>query len=214
MCIIVDKKKGYSIDWGLLDDCNLSNPDGIGFMLYNPRTRMIDYKKGFFLIEELEDYLLSKYDEDFLKNTDIAFHFRIATHGKINEFFCHPFVIDNIKIDDIEGSVKSAVMHNGIISITADDVDVSDTYLFTKEYLTKFKRYFDDKQIQQVIGNLIDTSKLLIYSIDSKGKFKKYFINRQYFVNDKDYIGYTFSNTSYIPMYKNWNFKNSKGVFI
>ena len=91
MCIIAIKSAGVPIDWDILDNCELSNPDGAGYAYV--RDGEVVISKGYFTNEEMRAVI-----EPELGNgtgVEIMFHFRIATHGKVAPSTCHPFPLTN-----------------------------------------------------------------------------------------------------------------------
>jgi predicted glutamine amidotransferase len=113
MCVIaiIDKKtKSKSLDiQSMLVDMAQSNPDGLGIITFN--------KNKHDLIKRVDSYDVLDF-HNLVNDAELAVvHFRLATHGMINEENCHPFHLGN----DIY------LMHNGICSGLGND-NHSDTY--------------------------------------------------------------------------------------
>lgn len=117
MCVIAIGHKS-TISNGLnfedtLEEMLIANPDGFG---------CIYHSKG------SEPKTIKTIDENFIydnpeiiqaiKNSDtFVLHFRLATHGIIEDKQCHPFQVDE----------NAWIVHNGVISGLGNDL-VSDTY--------------------------------------------------------------------------------------
>lgn len=82
-----------------LDTIWKANSHGAGIITY--QGNKLQASKGYMTLETLERRL-----EHVPKKTPIAIHFRLATHGNINEYNTHPFKVGNI----------AYLMHNGILA--------------------------------------------------------------------------------------------------
>ena len=159
MCIIVIKESGTPVDWDMLDVCDANNPDGGGYAYNSPDGVVI--RKGFFFPEEMEQAL----DAEPIDQTKtlIMFHFRIATHGEINEGTCHPFPmssdVDKLTATDIVAPI--AVAHNGIVPGMPRDKKLSDTMLFIRDYMAPLGRLIKKRSVQTLVEELA-SSKLAI----------------------------------------------------
>lgn len=113
---------------------------------------------------------------------NILLHFRIATHGRIDEANCHPFRVS----DDM------AFIHNGIISETSKTgSDYSDTWHFNEDILKKMpKGFLRSVGVHELLAHYIDYSKLVFLD----GKDSAYIINEQMGIWDG---ANWFSNQSY-----------------
>jgi len=83
---------------------------------------------------------------------EIALHFRIATHGRINLDNCHPFNV----------GPNHAIVHNGIISGHGND-EYSDTHQFAENVLSAF--ISDQLYISpfvELIESYIEMSKIIL----------------------------------------------------
>jgi len=180
MCIAVFKPSKVRLSKATLEECFTNNPDGAGYMYAHEGKIII--KKGFFTFEDFwKAYNVSI--NGYAKKADMVLHFRISTHGLIDEPNCHPH-----KIND-----RIAFVHNGIISNVKVPVGskVSDTVLFNEKVLRKLPRKFEDNiAIQELIEEYIGYSKLIF--LDRFGAST--IINDHMGTYDK---GCWFSNTTY-----------------
>lgn len=176
MCIAIYKPEGVLIDKETLAQCYKANSDGAGYMFH--KNDKLYVKKGFF---SFDDFWKS-YRRDKSKETVI--HFRIKTHGLINEANCHPY-----KIND-----NFAFVHNGMISGYTDPAK-SDTWLFNEDILQPFVDkwgnlgLFQDP-VQKLIEARIGYSKLIF--MDNTGNTKIFNEDKGVWDNDVWY-----SNSSY-----------------
>ncbi len=91
MCIIILKPSGTAkLDAGVFDRCWKKNPDGFGIMRQNKKGKktIVSFYKTLDREKALAQFLSVQEDP---KNLDIAFHFRITTHGGTTLDNCHPF---------------------------------------------------------------------------------------------------------------------------
>lgn len=201
MCIIAYSQKGkFNADE--LYQCEASNPDGIGVMVSLPEKVRI--KKGFKDTKEVLAFL-KKYI-----GRPTAIHYRIATHGAVSAQNCHPFGIGAKWADMVDGEVPAALMHNGIISLTSSNADISDSYLFARDYLPRFRKL--DEIDKAMISEMTYGSRLLIFKengrISSTGKWVKsgdtYYSNTSYekskYLVSSRYSG-TFDDDEYMDYY-------------
>lgn len=155
MCIAILNRKG-TLSSKIFKNCWTSNPDGAGLTYYDGSKAVI--------IKEMKSYkvLHKKYLEirSEFPLIDIAIHFRISTHGKINETNCHPFRINK----------HSAFIHNGMINNLERNSEVSDTYIFNEVIMKQLPSNFGKNgAITELISNFIGYSKLVI--IDRENSF-------------------------------------------
>jgi hypothetical protein len=147
MCIAIFKPESQVISKETLAQCFKANSDGAGFMYVE--KGIIKIKKGYFNFDAFYEAYLPH------ENKQCVIHFRIKTHGEINEENCHPFKVDN----------TTAFIHNGVIS-NYGNTDYSDTYMFNEEYLKPLVAEYGIKilqspQIKKSIESLIGFSKLV-----------------------------------------------------
>lgn len=137
MCIIVAKPKNIKVDErfiGVMEKCFLNNPDGFGYMY--PVGNRVHIKKGYMKWNNAEKELRSLLGKDML----LVLHFRVATHGKIDRFTCHPFPLTNkvSELKSVRTTASVGVAHNGVVSFCASKKSgLSDTQVFIKDYLSK-----------------------------------------------------------------------------
>jgi hypothetical protein len=133
MCIIAAQPIGTNITKEILERCWNNNKDGGGFC-YTDGSQVFTHKelKSFEKYWEAFQIALNLYP-----NSAFIHHFRISTHGKINETNCHPFHINK----------KLAFAHNGIINNSSYSKDFSDTYMFNEEVLKELPDGFLNKLV-------------------------------------------------------------------
>jgi len=179
MCIAIAKQAGVAITEEILETCFNANPDGAGFAI--EKNGKLQVHKGYFSFKDFMD----AYEPHELKKALI--HFRIKTHGKIDEENCHPFyVTDNL-----------AFIHNGIISNARTDTHKSDTRTFKEDVLQPFVAKFGYKALtdpifQHLIEKYIGGSKLVLMR---KGQPDFIFFNKQ--MGNESEEGIWFSNYSW-----------------
>lgn len=119
MCVIVMKPIGVNLpSEKVLRECWDANPDGAGFAV-SSQGNAPQYFKGFMTFESLMA-TVTWYD---VTSNAILIHFRIATHGGINQGHTHPFplVNDFEEMRKLEGSHECVVAHNGVFHIATPD---------------------------------------------------------------------------------------------
>ena len=179
MCIAILNTKGTTLKKQLLKNSWDNNGDGAG-MLY------IDNDNKLQVFKEMTDFNLfyNKYI-DIRKNfgkRNIVLHFRISTHGRVNETNCHPFLVsDNI-----------GFVHNGMIYDVPTSTEFSDTYMFNESILKNFKDGFEyNETILDMLDLYIGQGNKLIFLND----------NDDYFIVNQEAghwnMGCWFSNSSY-----------------
>jgi hypothetical protein len=180
MCIALAKPENTRVLDSVLEQCFKSNPDGAGFV-YLDNDELVT-QKGFFTF----DSFMEAYQPH--ENKQALIHFRIKTHGALNEENCHPFTVN----EDI------SFIHNGIIQAVPNHADKSDTIIFNETVLQPLvTKYGDsilaDPVIQTLLKDYIGYSKLAFINKKTK-EFS--FINKQ-MGNVTD--GIWFSNLSWQP---------------
>ena len=146
--------------------------------MFNQGNKLI-IKKGYFDFESF----YGEYKKDELNQCVI--HFRIKTHGVIDEVNCHPFIV----------TPNLAFIHNGIVSGFGTATH-SDTYMFNEEILKPMikrfgKKIFQDQAFKLLTEGCIGYSKLVF--LDNYGHYEIYNEDRG------DWVGNVwYSNTSYI----------------
>lgn len=121
MCVIVYKPKDVPYpSENIISACWDANSHGAGYMLASGDqlvvVKGIMGKKKF-----MREY------RKFIHKGPVIFHFRIASHGKVNAANTHPWHVTN----------KLAMVHNGIIDFCGTDRNVSDSKVFA-EILSNF----------------------------------------------------------------------------
>jgi predicted glutamine amidotransferase len=150
MCIAILNKKEATLKRELLKNCWDNNGDGAG-LLY------IDNKKQMKTFKELKSFDVFYQEYSRVKKSygkrNIVIHFRISTHGKIDETNCHPFLVnDNL-----------GFVHNGMIYDVPTSKDYSDTYMFNEVVLKNFTEGFEYNEIiLDMLEGFIGGSKLVL----------------------------------------------------
>ncbi len=187
MCIIVVKPKKIKVDEefvGVMERCFLNNPDGFGYMY--PVEDKIRIKKGYMKWNNAEKELRALIGKDM----PLVLHFRVATHGKIDRFTCHPFPLSKkvSGLRSVRTTAKVGIAHNGVVSFCcAKKGNLSDTQRFIKDYLSRIPT---DMLREKYMHKLIDKA--------TGSKFAIMFPDEIYLVGDfiKD-GGIYYSNGTY-----------------
>jgi len=180
MCIAITKNKDKIIPHETLRTCFTNNPDGAGFATLNSKGKMAVYK-GFFTFESfIKAWKPHEHQQALI-------HFRIKTHGLLNEENCHPFVVT----DDL------VFIHNGIISMPKDN-ERSDTILFNEQFIKPLVEEYGvtiirNPIIQSLIEDRISSSKLAFLDRTKK----EFVIMNEELGNYQDEVW--FSNMSWKP---------------
>ncbi len=189
MCIIAVKPAGASVTdhWDWLDNCWKRNPNGGGLMF--PDSGAIRCVKGFMTWPAMSDWI--KRSASALKPRQVAFHFRIATHGDVNAANTHPFPITHKQARLVKRDTHSrhAFMHNGILVGLVDrQAADSDSLVFARDYLAPFGDAVTETPLRQVLTALGGSNKFAIMSA-GKGTY----LMGSFTTDD----GWMFSNSSY-----------------
>lgn len=150
MCIIVAIPANKDVSKATLKRCWDNNPHGGGFM-YSDNGKVVTYKE----MDSFKNYWkeLCKARLYFRKSGFVC-HFRISTHGKINEENCHPFLVNR----------ALGFAHNGIIYSAPKSNDYSDTYMFNEVILKKLPSGFLSNQpILSLIRSYIGSGSKLAF---------------------------------------------------
>jgi hypothetical protein len=159
MCIIAAIPQGKQISKATLKRCWENNQHGGGFM-YSDGNKIIIYKELTSFKRYYRAFIEAK--EKYSKSAFVC-HFRISTHGKINEDNCHPFHVYD----------KLGFCHNGIIRNAPTSNNYSDTFMFNETILKMMpKNFLSNPSIMVLIQEYIGSgSKLCFLSSDSKLTF-------------------------------------------
>ncbi len=213
MCIIVVKPQGIPLpNMETLKTCFDKNPHGAGIAVLKSGEVETHVVKGFFDFEVFFNEAIPLIDTQ-----DIALlHFRIASHGAIDEGNCHPFVItkdiDVLRTTDIYTS-RTVVAHNGIIGMHEEENEhLSDTQIFIKNVLADESIYdtiFTSEDTQDIIKQYIGSDRLAFLNPQEGilliGRFIKdnglYYSNEGY-ISYPDY-GYDYSD--YMDSLMQWD---------
>lgn len=120
MCLLIYKPAGHTISNESLESAWQANGDGAG-VGYLAADGMPMMDKGYFKLKGLKRVLRQ------LDEVDTLIHFRLATHGLIDEDNCHPFVVNDTFL----------FAHNGILSDLMEEPIRSDTRIFSEDILAE-----------------------------------------------------------------------------
>lgn len=160
MCVIIHLPAGKTLSKKLLQNCYDNNSHGYG-ILWRTEEGKLEHVKS---IKDFDDFL--KNWKDVPRNVERSVHFRIKTHGLINEENCHPFF----------PRVDLGLMHNGMIQTIMKDENMSDTYNFAEHELKHIVAKWDGclenqhEAFIRIVSRMTEGSKLLF--MDSKGNVK------------------------------------------
>jgi|DEB0MinimDraft_6_1074348.scaffolds.fasta_scaffold01229_18 hypothetical protein len=159
MCIAIYQDAGSTLTEQEIRNSWNANPDGGGLAYIDDCGKVCTFKsmklKG--LLEEYERVV-----DMHGQHSPMLVHFRIATHGTVNEYNCHPFMVNK----------NIAMIHNGVIPVLIDKKDKrSDTRVFTEEYLPKLpKGWLDDDYLFDMVQEYIGHSKLVFLSTENRDR--------------------------------------------
>lgn len=178
MCIAILNKPKTPLTKKVLRTCWDNNYHGAG-MMYVDKGELKVFK-------ELKDFNIfyAEYikQREKHKSSYFVLHFRISTHGRINETNCHPFLVTPFQ----------GFVHNGIIYNAPKSDEFSDTYMFNKVILQEMPDTWENNSVMcELIQHYIGSgSKLVILNADNSWKI----INEKAGVWDN---GNWFSNSTY-----------------
>jgi hypothetical protein len=160
MCIAIIKPKGANLpNMDILHNCWVNNSDGAGYMVM--RKGRIHIKKGFMQWKHFKKAI----KREGLGKEDLAIlHFRIATHGAIDEGHCHPFPVSG-KMTDLmktETTCDYAMVHNGVFHIDVKDA-LSDSQQVIKDILAPIgTRVYKDQAILKLVESYVTGSRVVL----------------------------------------------------
>ncbi len=189
MCIIVSKPQGIKLNKDVYKRCFVKNKDGAGFAYIH--NRKIVVQKGYFNFKNF--YSSLKEHEDKM----LLIHFRISTHGLINEDNCHPFAF-TLKSNP---NFSFVIAHNGVLPWKSSEKR-SDTNHFVVEFLQPILEedpfWLDRWQNEMLLEHWAGNNKMVIIRLDKeKNCYYTTFINKKAGNEDS---GCWFSNYSW----KDW----------
>lgn len=209
MCIAILNTANL-IDKNTLKTCWNNNNDGAG-LLYPERNKVHVFKELKSFKVFYREYVSVR---NRLPEANILIHFRISTHGKVNETNCHPFLVNE----------KLGFIHNGIINSEHLPIspDFSDTYLFNQIILKKLPANFiDSEAVLSLLEKYIGYSKIIF--LDSKNNWQilnenSGIWNGENWYSNSSYIPYVYtapkvplySKNDYLGKYDSWNIPEYK----
>lgn len=166
MCVAIYKPRGIkapSIE--TLKSCWDANPDGAGLAWRTDGKFPIHIEKGFMKWKEFKDYWYAAGIDKY--TGDLFIHFRITTHGGTSDGNTHPFPISNSDtvLKSLSLSSHYALMHNGVLPITPDNKNISDTMMLSK----LIARGGFEAQIEHTLNLLeefVGTNKIAVMTAD------------------------------------------------
>lgn len=178
MCIIVAIPQGKQVDKSILKRCWQNNPHGAGYM-YSTGSKVEVFKELTSFKNLWRNFCDAK--QKHIKSSFVV-HFRISTHGKINEANCHPFLVNK----------NLGFAHNGIIGAAPVNPNFSDTYMFNETILKSLPNNFINNVAQvSLITQYIGSGSKLAF-LNTKGEI--ILINEKAGVWDN---GVWYSNSGY-----------------
>jgi len=187
MCIIVCKPGDHPIpEDDILSECWSHNNDGAGYMY--PREGSVHINKGFMKLQSLVKSLKGLPGD--IKNGPIIIHFRKATHGNRDGGNTHPFPVcgDYNAMRKTRNVCDIAVTHNGVLSITPEEKQASDTMAFIKHVIHENPTWLFDSVRPVVFDMAIGSNKFA--TMTGAGRI----IKIGSFTDDD---GISYSNTTY-----------------
>lgn len=159
MCIAILTLPYKELTDAALKNSASNNPDGFGFSYV--RQDLCGVRK--LIVKKTMDYdtFYRQYKRAFFHNPESVFliHFRIATHGTVDKFNCHPFYVDK----------ETSIIHNGVISGIGFDKDRSDTQLFNDKVLKNLgKGWQKSPAIKLLLEKFLVGSKLITLNVDNE----------------------------------------------
>lgn len=179
MCIAILNTKQTTLKKEILRNCWENNGDGAGILYIGTNKKLSVFKEMVSFDNFYTNYIEIK--KKYGKN-NMVLHFRISTHGRINETNCHPFLVSD----------EVGFVHNGMIYDVPNSTEYSDTYMFNETILKNLK---DGFEYQETVLDMLETfigsgSKLIFLNND----------DHYAIVNEKAghwNMGCWFSNSSY-----------------
>lgn len=163
MCMISVKFSGDELPKEEhLIEASIKNKDGIGVCYWKFGKTEVYIKKDFKDVNDLIMWL----KENITKDDVCVIHFRLATHGLVDEGNRHPFPITkNTELLRKTNLVcQMAVAHNGVLSQYAEHKKFSDTQKFVLDILSEetIKNNLENEKIRKLIDNFLGGDKLVI----------------------------------------------------
>ena len=124
MCLIIHKPADKELDLDILRSGFYNNPDGFGIMHVDPT------QEGVALFKKTTP---STFDEiqtvyEAVKDRELGIHFRLRTHGALNDEQAHPYQV----LNRAQHGSDVFLMHNGILTVPTVDDSKSDTWHFVE----------------------------------------------------------------------------------
>lgn len=131
MCLILTHHADTVLDEVWIHNFWYHNSDGIGVMYADKTEHGVPFVATVKTVARTEADAWAFYQQH-IKGRECVVHFRMATHGDINEDQVHPYVV----AEDEDGRAVLSIMHNGVLACgNSYDKTKSDTWHFTRWYL-------------------------------------------------------------------------------
>lgn len=114
MCVIMMFEDDYPKK-EMLDSAEAMNKDGGGFAWIDKSKGTVRWEKGMHVTAQ---FIMESIERENIQ-LPIIVHFRIATHGGVNNELCHPFALSAESGEDLDASgsdMNGVLFHNGIWS--------------------------------------------------------------------------------------------------
>ncbi len=165
MCVILYKKKGVpSIPEDFLSLGEENNPHGWGVAWPEYDRKKRSWSWLYAKTHENDKYsLVTTVNMHMKEKTDFLVHCRIASVGDVGMAQTHPFYLP---------SVKGILMHNGTLSIQPLSSKGTDSESLAQwlDSISNLAELLENDSWCARLGDLIDTSRLAIGFINTKGK--------------------------------------------
>lgn len=163
MCMIIDIPSGVVLDEAVLERCYKANKDGWGIM-WSHGGEIYSVKDT----SSFEDFM--DYWQLVPVESNRAVHFRIRTHGEVDQENCHPFTVLEKTVDG-RGLM---MMHNGFINTEMVDKARSDTWNFVTHELAPLMReapsMIDHQLMLNMLQEAVSPSRVLLMN-DEGGRY-------------------------------------------
>ena len=205
MCLIIVKPKDINLPTEkILQTASVRNKDGIGIAYWKKDATNVHIKKDFKDFGVFHKFLT----ENITLQDSCIIHFRLATHGLVDEGNRHPFpVVQNKElIRTVELDCDCAAAHNGVLTQYSrlDDKELSDSQRFILDILGDPTVIGNVKSlaIQKLINEFLNRDKLALLFSDGDyllfGDFTTTLGNHysnQYSITTYDTTGYGYNRS-------------------
>jgi predicted glutamine amidotransferase len=184
----------------ILQECEEANPHGGGYAFWDSDNNVWRSGKGKHVSGKLVYARMKAYFRTNKEKGKFLFHFRIATHGNVNNNLCHPFPFGD-----------ALLFHNGIVSNANNMLANMVIAQGPLEGMDFLEQSFSDSQVLAFIAKKIGHQ--FLYLLPSENRFAICLPDGEVkLIGDfETYEEGLFSNTyfkyDYTETYKNWDKK-------